>query len=192
MNKKLIKGEYAYFNKKKRYEVIKTILFFAISFAVFLTGYLQTGKRENLLTVVAIVGVLPASKSAVNMFMFVRYKAVEKSVYECLGAYSDRGVIMYDLIFVLNQLAVKSECVVIADKELVVYTKNTKLSEGEIAKQLKNFLSNHGKGNCSVKVCKSEKSFLEQAKSRLSAKELSEEAKTREQEISQKLLAFSV
>lgn len=190
--KNLKKGDYAYLGKKKKAEVIKTIIFFGIALAVFLTGYLHTGTRNNLLTIVAILGVLPASKSAVSMIMFLRYKPAEEQVYGQLQEYQGHGVILYDLIFVLNQQAVKSECVVIAGMELVVYTKNTKLSEGDISKQLKNFLSNQGKGNCAVKVCKGEKAFLEQAKSRLAKAERNEDAVQKECEIRDKLLAFSM
>lgn len=188
----LEKGDYAYLKKKKKIEVIKTIILFAIAFAVFLTGYLHTGTRNNLLSVVAVLGILPASKSAVSMIMFVRYKAVSEQVHEQLKGFEDNGVMLYDLIFVLNQQAVKTECVVIADTAVVVYTKNDKLDEGQISKQLKNFLANQGKGSCSIKVCNGEKAFLEQAKSRLSGADRSEEVVRKEQEIRDKLLAFSM
>ena len=189
---KLKKGDYAYLNKKKKIEIIKTIILFGIALAVFLTGYLHTGTRNNMLTIVAILGVLPASKSAVSMIMFMRYKAAQGQICEQLKKYGECGIILYDLIFVLNQQAVKSECVVISGMDIVVYTKHEKLSEVDISKQLKNFLSNQGKGNCAVKVCKGEKSFLEQAKSRLSNAVRDEDIAQKEREIRDKLLAFSM
>ena len=81
---------------------------------------------------------------------------------------------------------------VIADGSLVVYTKNTAFGESDIAKQLKNFLGNHGKGNYGVKVCKSEKAFLEQALSRLTASDRSGEVQEKDREVRDKLLAFSM
>ena len=190
--KKPQKGDYAYLKRRQRFEILKTVILFAICLAVYITGYIQAGKRENLLTIVAIVGVLPASKSAVSMIMFVRYRPAAKQLYDRLKDYRDRGEALYDLIFVLNQKAVKTECVVIADGSLVVYTKSTAFGESDIAKQLKNFLGNHGKGNYGVKVCKSEKAFLEQALSRLTASDRSGGVQEKDREVRDKLLAFSM
>lgn len=190
--KKPEKGDYGYLKRRQRFEIIKTVILFAICLAVYITGYIQAGKRENLLTVVAIVGVLPASKSAVSMIMFVRYRQTGRQLYDKLKPYTEKGELMFDLIFILNQKAVKTECVVAADGNLVVYTKNTDFTETQIAKQLKNFLGNNGKGNYGVKVCVSEKAFLEQALSRLNASDRSEEMRTKDREVRAKLFAFSM
>ena len=67
------KGTEQYLKTQKRYEVARTVLYFGISISLFIAGYLQTKSRVNLLTVVAVLGCLPASKSAVNAIMFLRY-----------------------------------------------------------------------------------------------------------------------
>lgn len=188
----LEKGAFGYLGKRKKKEVIKTIVLFAIAMAVFLTGYLHTGTRNNLLSVVAVLGILPASKSAVAMIMVLRYRSAEERLFERMKECEEQGIVLYDLIFVLCQQAVKTECIVITDTALVIYTRNERFTEGQIAKELKNFLANQGKGSCSVKVCKSEKSFLEQAKSHLNDVDRSEEMISREQAIRDKLLAFSM
>ena len=68
------KGTRDYLNTQKKYEIARTVLYFAISLTLFAAGWIATGKRENLLTVVAVLGCLPACKSAVDMIMFLRYK----------------------------------------------------------------------------------------------------------------------
>ena len=67
-----VKGTFGYLEKKKRNAILWTILCFGISLAVFLAGYLTTGTRKNLLTVVAVLGCLPACKSIVNLIMSIR------------------------------------------------------------------------------------------------------------------------
>lgn len=68
------KGTKDYLNTQKKYEIARTVLYFAISLTLFAAGWIATGKRENLLTIVAVLGCLPACKSAVDMIMFLRYK----------------------------------------------------------------------------------------------------------------------
>lgn len=193
--KKLEKGMYGFHAQKKKSEIIKTIVLFGIALAVYFTGLLHTGTNKNLLTVVAIVGMLPASKSAVSMLMFVRYKAAAASLHEqlekCGNSMEACGVRLYDLIFVLNEKVVKTDCVFVLDTAVTVYTANTQMPENELSKYLKNFLSNHGKGNCTVKTYKTEKAFLEHIKSRI-PKEQDEKAVENQTKIKDMLLGFSM
>ena len=55
------RGKPGYINSLKKKYLVISIVEFAIVAAVFVLGYLQTGSRLNLLTVVAILGCLPAS-----------------------------------------------------------------------------------------------------------------------------------
>ena len=45
-----VKGTRGYLRTQKNYEIIRTVLYFAISLALFITGWVSTGSRENLLT----------------------------------------------------------------------------------------------------------------------------------------------
>ena len=77
------KGTFLYLDTQKKYEIIRTILFYAISAAIFATGYITTGTKKNLLTMVAVLGVLPASKSLVSVIMFMRYKSFREKIELC-------------------------------------------------------------------------------------------------------------
>lgn len=72
-----VKGTRGYLRTQKNYEIIRTVLYFAISIALFIAGWVSTGSRENLLTIVAVLGCLPACKSLVEMFMYLRYKGCD-------------------------------------------------------------------------------------------------------------------
>lgn len=186
--KKLQKGMYGFLNERKIREVIKTVALFGISLAIYFTGLIQTGSNENLLTILAVVGMLPASKAAVSMIMVLRYKSVNAALPEHIGPVTT-GMVFYDLMFVLNEKVVKTDCIYLHESSIVVYTENSKMEDKEISHHLKVFFSNHGKGNVSVKVCKTEKAFLEQLKSRMSS--LSEEdIRKQDEELQELLLAF--
>ena len=53
---------------------------FGISLAIYLAGYLTVHSNKNLLTIVAVLGCLPASKSAVSMIMFLRAKGCSEAL----------------------------------------------------------------------------------------------------------------
>ena len=72
------KGTSGYLRTQKNYEILRTVLYFAISLSLFIAGWVTTGSRENLLTIVAVLGCLPACKSLVEMFMFLRYKGCNR------------------------------------------------------------------------------------------------------------------
>ena len=63
------RGKPGYINSLKKKYLVISIVEFAIVAAVFVLGYLQTGSRLNLLTVVAILGCLPASKNLVEFIV---------------------------------------------------------------------------------------------------------------------------
>ena len=67
--KKTEKGTPGYLSHKKHMEIIRTIIYFGIVAAIFFLGYFQTKTRLNLLTVVAVLGCLPAAKALVGVIV---------------------------------------------------------------------------------------------------------------------------
>lgn len=189
---KLQKGMYGFLSKKKRMEIIKTVVLYAIALAVFFLGWWHTKTKQNLLSIVAVLGMLPASKSAVNMIMFLRCRPAQKSLSDQLHFAEKSAMLLYDLIFVLHEKMVKTDCIFVRDAAIVVYTQHKGIKEQEIAKQLKNFLSNHGKGNYSVHVIKSEQKFVTQVQSLLAGDKEKERNQEQEKKIRDMLFGFSL
>ena len=59
---KIEKGNPGYIKAQKTRYLLWALLEFAVVAAVFFLGYIQTGTKKNLLSVVAVVGCLPAAK----------------------------------------------------------------------------------------------------------------------------------
>ena len=70
--KKVNKGEFEYLAYMKKKQVIITIILFLVSISLYVAGYIATKTNANLLTIVAVLGLLPASKSFVEMIMYLR------------------------------------------------------------------------------------------------------------------------
>ena len=85
MKSKYTKGDYFYLQHKKKTETFKTIVFFGISALLYLAGYISTGSNKNYLTIVAVLGCLPASKSAVSMIMNLKVKPCSENAYKAIS-----------------------------------------------------------------------------------------------------------
>ena len=96
---RIIKGEYGYLKKKRNRVLIYTLLSFAVSIALFVVGYVTTGTRKNLLTIVAVLGLLPASRSAVSLIMLFRAKGCSEKARDQIGKAAGGLVSMYDMYF---------------------------------------------------------------------------------------------
>lgn len=93
------KGTRNYLNAQKKYEIIRTALYFGISLSLFAAGYIQTGERANLLSIVAVLGCLPAAKSAVSAIMFLRCKSCSGETASAIEQHSEGLNCLYDMVF---------------------------------------------------------------------------------------------
>ena len=78
------KGNYGYFQQEKKRRLLITLGLFAIPLAVFFGGLLYYGKRETVLTVISIVGCLPACRSMVNLIMVWMQKSLPQEEYQLI------------------------------------------------------------------------------------------------------------
>ena len=78
---KIKKGDAGYIRSRKKLVIIRTALLFGIVIALLGLGIWQTGDRMNLLTIVAVLGCLPASKSLVEVILiFPHHSIVDERV----------------------------------------------------------------------------------------------------------------
>ena len=80
--KKVNKGDYGYIRYEKKKRLLITVALFLIPLAAFLAAFLITGTKKNIITVIAMVGCLPACRALVNMIMMWMQKPMDKKVYK--------------------------------------------------------------------------------------------------------------
>ncbi|MCD7836165.1 MAG: hypothetical protein LUG83_05895 [Lachnospiraceae bacterium] len=158
------KGSYNYLKSQKFYEAARTFIYFAISFALFIAGYFTTGTRLNLLTIVAVLGCLPACRSAVSMIMFMRCRgcSVENAGAICksrgeLDELYDMVFTSYDRNYVIAHLAVKGNTI-------CGFTEDVKLDEQAFYRHIDAILKTDGFRDASIKIYKDIKKYEERLK----------------------------
>ena len=171
--KKVEKGKPGYLNYKKKAEILRTVIYFAIVAAIFLLGYTQTHTRLNLMTVVAVLGCLPASKALVGVIARFPY--------------------CYDTVITSREKIMPADCFVISGHNLYGYTHYEKVNPEELAKHIRSILSQNGYTGLTVKILNQYAPFLARVEGldNIAAVE-QEDTKQTEQEIRQLLLNISM
>ncbi len=93
------KGTFGYLDSQKKYELARTVLYFGISLSLLGAGIAATGTKVNLLTIVAVLGCLPACKSLVSVIMFFRFHSCPKEAAEQIERARGSLTGLYDMVF---------------------------------------------------------------------------------------------
>lgn len=149
---RIIKGNFGYIAYKRKTELIIAIIMYAISAAVFGVGYITTGSQKNLLTIVAVLGVLPASKRLVSVIMFFRAGMCSVSLKKKIESKEGLIRMLYDVYLTSEKENYQLSNVVIRNKTVVAVTEteNTSCKAGEA--HIIDRLAADGIKNISVKI----------------------------------------
>lgn len=190
-NTKKYKGDYGYAAYQKKRTILLTILFFALVIAIFATGFITTKSRMNLLTVVAILGCLPACKQAVNCIMVCRKKPCDFSRYQSVSEKAGDVFTAYELYITSPKRAYAFDAACVRGHDIILLThpEKIKINAQECQAFLKEILKNNEKPQCNVRIYEEEKRFLAHLK-QLSEK--TEENAEESEFILRVLLAISV
>lgn len=146
------KGTEGYLKSQTVYEGVRTLLLFAISGVMFLTGYFQTGSTANLLTIVAVLGFLPASKSLVSFIMFVRYKGCSRETAAEITKHLGSLTNLYDCVFTSYKVNYEIHHLTIVGNTICGYTASSDFKEADFQKHLTDLLKLDGIKDVSVKI----------------------------------------
>lgn len=170
------KGAENYLNTQKKFEILRTLLYFAVSASLFAAGYLQTGDRVNLLTIVAVLGCLPASKSAVSAVMFLRFHSCSAEAAGKIKAHSQGLSQLFDCVFTSYKKNYRVSHLVVRAGTVCGFTEDNAFGENEFYKHINDILKLDGHKNITIKIFSSLSKYTERLEQ---LKELEEdEAKT--------------
>ena len=153
------KGQPGYVKARKQKYLLGAVVEFAIVIAIFVTGYIQTGSRLNLLTVVAVVGCLPAAKMLVEFITMAPYKSIEEAKYQELEEKAPLILKAYDMIITSSQ----KDAVVVSGHIVCGYASNPKTDEAALARHIKDILKDNHYDKMTVKIFHDYTAFLSRA-----------------------------
>lgn len=154
MMKKLIipKGAYGYIENRKVFSALRTLVYFLVCIGLYIMGYVTTGSNKNLLTIVAILGTLPACKSAVNMIVFLRARGCSEALKKKVCVYDANLTAFYDMYFTSYQKNFAVSHLALKGNVLCGVTEDPKCDINEAEKHLEQMLTQEGIKNVTVKI----------------------------------------
>ena len=155
------KGTKNYLNTQKKYELLRTILYFGVSLSLLAAGIIATENRNNVLTIAAILGCLPASKSAVAAVMYFRFKSLSTKAANDIEAHSEGLTVLYDMVFTSYNTNYFISHICIQGNTVCGYTEDDKHDEHKFQTHLSGILMADHHKNTTIKIFTDLKKYTE-------------------------------
>lgn len=146
------KGKRGYLQSQRRILTVRTAILFALSLAIYLLGWWSTGSNKNLLTIVAVLGCLPASRSAVNAVMFYRYHGIGEQDAGKIALHEGGLCALYDLVFTSYDKNFEIHHMTVTDRGLTGYTASPACDAKACEKHLKAMCSQNGIRDVDIRI----------------------------------------
>lgn len=161
--KRVMKGHPGYLDYKKKAELIRAVIYFAMVAAVFFLGYSQTHSKKNLLTVVAIVGCLPACKVLVGVITRFPYPSIATIRTEEIQGKTSHVTVIYDMIITSREKIMPVEAMVLSGNTIFGYTNSERVDVAYAAAHIRDMLRQNQFPDAKVKILNNYTAFLARA-----------------------------
>ena len=138
------KGSYGYLSRRKRQLWIHIGIVLAGIVILLALGIWTTGTRKNLLTIVAVVSVLPLANEAVVLIAVWKYHSRPKEEYDRVRSLVGNGLLNTELIVTSRtEKAMEIAYAYIHEKGVFCFCPDKNLDRRKAEEYLKGFLENN-------------------------------------------------
>lgn len=180
MNKfKPAKGIRGYINKQKIIEIVRTLVMFGVSLGLYFYAYHLLGTNKSIWSIIAVLGILPASKSAVGMIMFLRFSSLSLEEYDGIVSCVGNVPTLYELIFTTKDKSfLVKACSCSMNTVILLADKSTKkYSSKELENHLSDCIEREGIKGITVKAYTDKENYCQRV-SEMNSKLFSESDKS--------------
>ena len=157
---KIDKGQFGYRDHRRKMRLILVLIFAAAILAQLGARQLTDNQAaKNILTVMAILTVLPMANLASPLIASWNYRTPSGEFYEKVQGYEDKCVILYDLIVTTREFVVPIDAAAVHPKGVYAYCTSSKIDTVRAEKAI-NALFMDNKLDPNLKLIKDEHSFL--------------------------------
>lgn len=158
--KKYSKGQYGYRNYHKKVEIGKVCFGAAMILAQLAArSFVDSTAWKNILTVMAILSVLPTANVASPLLAAWRYRTPPEEFYKKASSYEERCPLLYDLIITSRNAVMPVDAAAVHPAGVFLYCTAAKLDTAREERFLKEMFTGH-KLDPNVKIILDEKSFF--------------------------------
>ncbi len=163
--KRVSKGKAGYVRWEQFKRILITILMFAMPVGLYVIGIAVTGSNKNLLTVVAIVGVLPAARFAVSMIMILLQKPAPREIVDLTEKNAGDLTRGYELMVTAYEGRMPLDALVICGNNVACFSSSGEKSKfAFMEKHMMKTLSTAGFYSVKVKIFDETRAYADRLK----------------------------
>lgn len=136
--KKIRKGDYGYIKKRKLVQMAKVAFVLLDIIIVMLIGIYISGSRKNLLTIVAVLMVLPMANFAASLITLFPHKSAPLKEYEEFQKHSGGLITSCDMVITSRTLVVPLEFAVVHSSGVYAYSASKDLKVKDAQEYVEN------------------------------------------------------
>lgn len=151
--KRVRKGQFGYIRYRRILHLILALILYGMAVIFYFAGIKATGDNKNLLTVVAILGCLPASQSLVTSILGFRAKCCSNDLCEKIETKLEQNMVsVYDLYFTTYDKNYPVSHIVMKNNCICGLMESSKHSAQELEKYLEDTFLKNGIKGVSIKI----------------------------------------
>ena len=157
-----LKGTFGYIKKQTVFEIIKTVILYAMAFGIFFIGIATLHTRKSLWSVFAVLALLPACKSLVGVIMLLRFRSLSDDEHERYASVTNNAATLYENIITTREKTFFVPVIFVAKGSVICYCADPASRNGDLQTHMEIVLKAAGH-KTSFHVFKEEKPFLKRA-----------------------------
>ncbi len=160
--KKIRKSDFGYIAYKRKIILLQSVILYGISLSILIAGYFYHGRSlRNVLTILAVLGFLPASKSLVSAIMFWRAKGCSAGLRDRIMESGENFHHYYDFYFTSYEKNYPVSHMMLMNQLLIGITEAAQLDCGDCEKHLSTHLKLQDLKEIEVKIFQDPEAYCE-------------------------------
>ena len=161
------KGEWGYIDYQRKRVMLITLVLYVCAIGMYLLGYLTLHTNKSIWSVLAILAVLPASKSMVSLIMFLRFRSLAGEDYDQYRDACKDAPALYEAPFTTYEKTFFVDALMCRNNTVSVCYLGRPGKRGhdddlkKLNDHLVNVLLNDGFKDCTVKIFDSKKGYCD-------------------------------
>ena len=160
--KRVRKGQAGYVKYERVKRLLITLLMFALPLGLYFIGIVVTGSNKNILTVVSVVGILPAARAMVSWIMTMLSKEAPEEIIACTEKNAGSLVHGFELMVTAYEGRMPLDAVVVCGNNVACYATYGKSEQDEFMQtHIEKILATNGYRGVKAKIFRSRKQYEE-------------------------------
>ena len=160
MKNKKEKGQYGYRDYNKKMQIEKVLFGGAMILVQLLArNFTDNQAAKNVLTLMAILSVLPTANVASPLLASWKYKTGSRQLMEQIAGLEGTGIVLYDLIVTSKEMIIPLDVVMVHPNVVAAFCPFQKIDKKKAEKYLNETFQAH-RLDANVKIISEEKQFV--------------------------------